>query len=337
MRSVDEWLMSRSCHRVLHCRHGIAAQHAREAGNALALLGVALVRHRTGARLALVERLLGFANFGLLQRANLGGELFQRGADERERGHELRVPVALDDLRGSVFDAQPEVRADDLLQRRGNGGVRAHGAADGADGDSVARARQPFAVAAHFVHPHRQLQAERRRLGVHAVGAAHAEGVAMGGGLPLKHHDERVDVGEQQVRGVPELEARGRIPDVRAREPEVNPPPFVPKVVRYRAEERRHVVVGDREVLIDLRKVEGRVRTDLRGVGGGNLAQFGPGLARGNLDVEPALELGLVGPKGGHLGAGVTRYHSRILARRHAKEHSWQADASDRGTPPAPG
>ena len=96
--------MSRSCQRATFSMdgEGVAAEDAREAGDALALLRVALVGHRAGAGLAFVEGLLGFEHFRLLQAADLGRELLQRRADDGQRRHELRVTVALEHLRRSL-------------------------------------------------------------------------------------------------------------------------------------------------------------------------------------------------------------------------------------------
>ena len=80
--------------------HGIAAQHASEAGEAFPGDGIALVRHGAAAFLAFGERLLGFEHFGALQMAELDGPTLDARADEGERVHELGVDVALDDLRG---------------------------------------------------------------------------------------------------------------------------------------------------------------------------------------------------------------------------------------------
>ena len=63
---------------VLERRHGVAANQAREADDLLAADRVALVRHRRRALLPLGERLFDFADFGLLQPANLERELLER-------------------------------------------------------------------------------------------------------------------------------------------------------------------------------------------------------------------------------------------------------------------
>src|SRR5665647_444109 len=79
---------------------GVAAQHAREAGESFPSDGIALVRHGARTFLASGERLFGFENFGALQMAELDGPTFDARADEGECGLEFSVEVALDNLRG---------------------------------------------------------------------------------------------------------------------------------------------------------------------------------------------------------------------------------------------
>ena len=87
---------------------------------------------------------------------------------------ELRVAVALDHLGRGLGGPQPEPGAHELLHARIDGGVGADHAADRADADGLARAAQALAVAVQLERPHRELVAERRRLGVDAVRAPDA-------------------------------------------------------------------------------------------------------------------------------------------------------------------
>ena len=63
---------------------GVAAQHAREARDALADDRVALVGHRARALLARAERLLDLAHLRALQVPDLGREALEAGARERD-------------------------------------------------------------------------------------------------------------------------------------------------------------------------------------------------------------------------------------------------------------
>src|SRR5580704_12144871 len=77
----------------------IGSNEARETPYLLAGDRVAFVRHRGTSALLPVERLLGFTHFSPLQMANFERDFFERGSDQRERTHVVRVTIALDYLR----------------------------------------------------------------------------------------------------------------------------------------------------------------------------------------------------------------------------------------------
>ena len=118
---------------VLGRRLGVAAQHAREPGDALGGDRVALVRHRARALLAGAERLLDLAHLGALEVADLGREALEAGAGERDRLQQLGVAVARDDLGRDVLGAQVEALEHARLVGRVVGGVGPDRARDGAD------------------------------------------------------------------------------------------------------------------------------------------------------------------------------------------------------------
>ena len=93
---------------VLDAPPGVAAQHARQAGDPLGQDRVALVRHRRRALLARAERLLDLAHLGPLEVADLGGEALEAGAGQRDRLEQLGVAVARHDLGRDVLGAQPQ-------------------------------------------------------------------------------------------------------------------------------------------------------------------------------------------------------------------------------------
>ena len=61
---------------------------------------------------------------------------------------------------------------------------------------------------------------------------------------------------------------------------------------------------------VDALDGEGGVSAKFSGRGGGDDACGGEGVRSGLLDLEPAIELGLVGPEGGHGGTGVAGNHA---------------------------
>src|SRR2546422_5125760 len=97
----------------------IRANHARQPADLLARHRITLVWHRGRAFLLFAEVFLGFADFGALQVANLGGDFVKRGGDHRERGQIVRVAITLDDLRRDRSRLQSQPGANLLFQVRG--------------------------------------------------------------------------------------------------------------------------------------------------------------------------------------------------------------------------
>ena len=78
----------------------------------------------------------------------------------------------------------------------------------------------------------------------------------------------------------------------------------------HHVHERRHVVVGDLLALLDRLDRERGALADRRGVLRGHDALLGQRVHHGQLDLEPGVELALLGPHGAHLGAGVALDHA---------------------------
>ena len=142
-RSADECEMSRSCQSATFSSptSACAADDAREPADPLGDDRVALVRHRRRALLALAERLLHLGDLGAREVADLERERVERRGDDRERGEQLGVAVALEDLRRGRRGLEPEPLAGDPLQLGIGGRVRADGAGELADAHPVERAR----------------------------------------------------------------------------------------------------------------------------------------------------------------------------------------------------
>ena len=96
-------------------------------------------------------------------------------ASERQRREQLGVTVALEDLRRARRRLEAEPLAGDPLDLGLGGRVRADGARELADAHALDRAHEPLPVAVERERPAGELEPERRRLGVDAVRAAHAE------------------------------------------------------------------------------------------------------------------------------------------------------------------
>ena len=90
----------------------------------------------------------------------------------------------------------------------------------------------------------------------------------------------------------------------------MDPAPVLAHRLRDHVDEGGDVVVGDLLALVDRLDREGRVRPRrLRRLGGDD-SLLGPGLGRRQLDLEPALQLALLGPDLADLVTGVARDHS---------------------------
>ena len=136
---------------------------------------------------------------------------------------QLGVPVALDDLRRRRLGLEPEPLAGDALDLGIDRRVVADRARELADAHALERPREPAPGAVELEGPDRELEAERRRLGVDAVRAADRQRQAV---LLRALHDggERpVDPLEDQLARLPDLERERRVDDVRGGQPVVEP------------------------------------------------------------------------------------------------------------------
>ena len=307
---------------VLDRRHGVATEQPRETADLLAPDRVALVRHRGRALLALRERLLDFPDLRLLQAANLERELLERRAGDRKRGQQLRVAIALDDLRRDGRGLEPEPTADGGLDRRRQVGEGADRARDLADAPRFARAPHAHDVALQLGVPERQLQAEGHGLGVHAVRAADHRRLAMLFRARPDGVSERVQVLQDQVARVHHLQRQRRVHHVRRRQAEVEIARRRADVLGDRRRERDDVVLRGLLDFLDAPDVERRLRPEVACRVGRDDARLRHRVGRGELDREPRLVPALLGPDPAHFGAGVPRDHQPFVAATRVKPRS---------------
>ena len=271
---------------VLEADRRPGADDAGEAADALGDDRVALVRHRGRALLALAERLHHLGDLGPREVAYLERELLERGGGDRKRGQEFCVAVSLEDLRRGGSRVEPQPFAGDSLDLRVGRGVGPDGAGELADPHPLQRVLKAVAVAVELERPDGELEAEGRRLRVHAVRAADLERLAV---LLRQRHDRRegaLDPGEDQRAGVADLERQGGVDDVRGRQAVVEPAPIRAERLAHRVDERRRIVMRAR---LDLRDAVGRrrlrARPNLGDRVGGDTAGLGPAFERGQLDI----------------------------------------------------
>ncbi len=204
-----------------------------------------------------------------------------------------------------------------LLHFRRNVGERADRAGDRARCDIVARGNQPLAVAREFGIGLRELEPEGGRLGVDAVAAADGRRQLVLEGAALEHFQQRVEVLEQQVRGLLELHRQRGVEHVRAGHPLVEPAPLGPELLAGPGQERDHVMLGDRLDRVD------RVDVDLpecvpvvggadgRRILGGDHPDLAHRLGGEDLDLPPDAVAVLGRPDGRHFGARIAGDHRR--------------------------
>ena len=294
---------------VLEGRLGVGPNQAREPDDLLAPDRIAFVRHRRRALLPFAERLLELADLGFLEPAHLQCEFLERGAGDGEHRQELRVPIALDHLRGDGRRLEAEPLADvgfDLRRQMREG---ADGARQLADADDRARAAYALDVAADLGVPERQLQPERHRLRVDAVGPPDHRRVPMLERPVADGLGQRVEIAQNEIARLAHLDRLRGVDDVGGGHAEVQPPRRGPHVLGDRRRERNHVMLRRLLDLFDARDVEGAALADVaRGLGRHD-AGGGHRVGRGGLHEQPGLVSTLVAPDPPHVGVGVPGNH----------------------------
>ena len=234
----------------------------------------------------------------------------KRRCADRKRGEQLRVTVALDDLGRRRLGLEAEPLAGNALDLRFDRRIVADNARQLADPHAFERLLDAGAGPIELECPDRELEAERRRLGVDAVCSADRQCEPM---LlrPGNHGGERAtDAFEDQLARGSKLQREPRVHDVRGRESVVEPTARRAELCRHGVDERGQVVLC---LLLDLcdagRGRRSRPRPDLLCRLGGYRPDLCPGGEGRELDFEPPLELALVRPDPGHGRARITSDH----------------------------
>ena len=215
---------------------------------------------------------------------------------------------------------QTQVLADILLDKRLDGAVRANSARDGTEGNILAGVLKTIQIALEFPGPRAELHAEGHRLGVDAMSAAGTERVALLKGATLANLAELLDVLDDQVAGLGELVAQGRVAQIGAGHAIVNPAAGLGvalgnigvNVLLHVGQEGDDVVARDLLDLVDLCLLKvGMVANPLGLVfRNADLAELRLGLAGQDLDLLPNGVLVLEGEDVSHLRAGIAIDHS---------------------------
>ena len=197
---------------------------------------------------------------------------------------------------------RPSSRQSELLDARVDVAVRADGARQLADGDAGEGALDALAAAAQVVPPAEQLEPERRRLGVHAVGAAHARRGAVlaaparaprrarGRGRRAPRRRPRAAAARAPCRRRPRRSARSGTSAPRRRPARRSA--SVKAITSWWV--RRSISLARSTSAASTRARSRTATTALSGTTPSSL----PGRERGELDLEPAAEAPLVAPDG---------------------------------------
>ena len=204
---------------------------------------------------------------------------------------------------------RPEQIAGLLLHLGGQMGEGAHGAGKFADADDLPGLEQAFPVALHFCIPEGEFEAEGGGFGVDAVGAADADGVFELIGPCLDNGHDLVQVGEQDVGGLPQAQGHGGVQDVRRGQGVVQVAAVFTDVFGDVGEEGDDVVLGLGLDLFDAGHVKAGLGPDMVHGCFGDEIKESHGFQGREFDFEPGVKFIFFGPDTGHLGPAVAWNH----------------------------
>ena len=298
-----------------HVLHGRDHRHAHEAGQTGEVLGqhrVLLVRHRRRALLAHREEFRAFEHFGALHVADFDRDILDRRGDDAQRCKEHRMAVTRDHLGRDRLGAQAQFFADMLFDARVDIGEGSDRARDCAGRNLFARRLQAGLVAVHFGIEAREGEAHRRRLGMDAVRAAHADSVFVLIGAGFQRRQNLVEIGQQDVCRAHELHVQAGVEHVRRGHALMDEAGlFRTDMLGQMRQEGDHVMLGHGLDLVDARHVEFHILglPHSLGIFARDHAQIGLRIAGMGLDLIPDLEFRRGFPDIDHLLAGITRDH----------------------------
>ncbi len=240
------------------------------------------------------------------------------------------MPVPLDDLVGDRGGLETEQAAGFLFDVRVHVGEGAHRARQLPHAHRLAGPPEALQVATGLGVPERGLEAEDHGLGVDAVGAAHAQGVAMPARQRPEHRPVALEPGQQEVGGLLELQRERGVHHIRRREAHVDVPGVGPERLLQVRQEGDHVVAGGDFDLVDAGGLHPGPPLDPAERVFRDQTALGVHVAHRQLDLQPSLVLGVLGPDPRHLGPRVARDHGRLL-------RSASGRGGGGGGPPPPG
>ncbi len=136
---------------------------------------------------------------GSLQQADLLSEFIQRRRDNGQRGKELRVTVALHNLRRYRRGCQTEFFAYIFFNNRLDERKSPYGTGDFPAAYCFFGTSKTRPVAKHFLMPQGHFQTEGNRLGVNTVRTADHQGVFMFVGPSFKNCEQLIEIVQKNL------------------------------------------------------------------------------------------------------------------------------------------
>ena len=161
-----------------------------------------------------MEKYSSAAHFGALEVAHFERDLFETGGEDRKRGNEVGVAIALNHLRGHRCRAQTQLGADRFLDLGADVGEGADGARDLADAHVLRGGFQPLNVAARLFVPDGKFQTEGDGFGMDAVCAADLHRVLEFERAALEDGTQPFEIGQQDRRRLADLQRLRGVDDV---------------------------------------------------------------------------------------------------------------------------
>src|SRR5262245_21194783 len=186
---------------------------------------------------------------------------------------------------------------------------RTHRAGQCADSDLLPHVSQTFSVSAGFFVPDGQFEAERDRLAMNAVRAAHHHSMLVLQRLPLQDGNQLFKIVENEVERLGHLHSQSGVHNIRRGESHVKKPMLRSNRFHKRFEKGDHVVLrhlldSGNALHVDDGLLPNTGRRATRNPSGSLEC-----LAGGQLDREPDLILTFQFPDGFHRGTGISIDH----------------------------
>ena len=223
------------------------------------------------------------------------------------------MPVARDHLGRYWFGHQPQFFRDMRLHRRVDMREGADRPGNGAGGDFGAGRHHPVAAAAELGKKGGKLQPECGRLGMNAVAASDCGGVAVFLGAGAERRQQPVETVEKKVAGAGHLHGEGGVEDVGGCHALVNKAGFFADMFGKACQKGDHIMLGFAFDFVDAVDVEPAAFPDRFRRFRRNHPQVRHRIAGMCLDLVPDLELVLLGPDRGHLGARISGNHRGVF------------------------